>query len=157
MDKLKIKDLCMPCTETLKVKDSEGIKTAIERFTALPDVHALFVVDGQGRLKGIVKIRHLLNWVRVKLGVHQERRKITISEAFEVVKMSRSMKIKDILSPSVSVKLEDTLEHALNVMANEELVELAVVDEKNKLIGEMKLTSLMSKLLKQAEKEKSEG
>jgi len=140
----------MPCAETLKVKDSEGINTVIERFTAQPDVHALFVVDKYDNLEGLVKIRHLLNWVRVKLGIQQERRKITISEAFEVVKMSQSKKIKDIVSPAISVKLDATLEHALNTMANEELVELAVVDEKSKLVGEVKLTHLMSKLLKQA-------
>ena len=64
-----------------------------------------------------------------------------------MVKLSQSSKIGDIISPAVSVKQDDLLSNALNLMANEELVELAVVNEKNELIGEIRLTGIMSYLL----------
>jgi hypothetical protein len=40
-------------------------------------------------------------------------------------------------------------------MANEEIVELAVVDEKKRLIGELKLTEVLSLLLGEPRKENS--
>jgi len=147
MERTKVKDLCHPCSLALFVRESDGIEAAIRRFAAKPEVHALFVVDEKKRLKGLVKIRHLLNWVRLKLGVSRERRNITVAEAFDVVKLSQSSKIGDIISPAVSVKRDDSLSHALNLMANEELVELAVVNEKNELAGEIKLTGIMFYLL----------
>ena len=147
MEKLKVSDLCHPCSMALFVRENDGIEAAIRRFASQPEVHALFVVDEKRRLKGLVKIRHLLNWVRLKLGVSRERRNITVAEAFDVVKLSQSSKIGDIISPAVSVKQSDLLAHALNLMANEELVELAVVNEKNELIGEIRLTGIMSHLL----------
>lgn len=147
MEKLKVSDLCHPCSVALFVRENDGIEAAIRRFASQPEAHALFVVDDKRRLKGMVKIRHLLNWVRLKLGVSRERRNITVAEAFDVVRLSQSSKIGDIISPAVSVKKDDSLDHVWNLIANEELVELAVVNKKNELIGEIKLTGIMSYLL----------
>ena len=148
MEKLKVGELCQPsCSVALFVHENDGIEVAIRRFASQPDVHVLFVVDDKRRLKGLVKIRHLLNWVRLRLGVRRAHRNITVAEAFDVVKLSQSSKIGDIISPAVSVKLDDLLAHAFNLMANKKLVELAVVNKKNELIGEVKLTGIMSHLL----------
>lgn len=147
MEKLKVKDICVPCSRALFVEESDDLESAIRRFTQHSDVHALFVVDDNHVLKGIVKVRHLLTWVRLKLGLGAGHRDFSVAEAFEVIKLSQSVSIGDIISPAVSVKPDDSLEHALNVMAREELVELAVVDDKGKLQGEVKLTSVMSYML----------
>jgi len=148
MEKLRVRELCHPsCPVALFVRENEGIEAVIMRFASQPEVHALFVVDDKRRLRGLVKIRHLLNWVRLELGIRRERRNISVAEAFDVVKLSQSRKIGDIISPAVSVKQDDLLAHAFNLMANEKLVELAVVNKKNELIGEIKLTEIMSHLL----------
>ncbi len=81
------------------------------------------------------------------MGVSRERRNITVAEAFEVAKLSQSSQIGDITSPAVTVKPEDSLAHALNLMANEEVVELAVVNDDGELVGEIKLTQVLSQLL----------
>lgn len=147
MEKLKVRDLCLPCSLALAVKESDGLEAAIRRFASQPETHAIFVVDNKGKLKGLVKIRHLLNWIRLKLGVSRERRNINVAEAFEVAKLSQSSQIGDITSPAVTVKPEDSLAHALNLMANEEVVELAVVNDDGELVGEIKLTQVLSQLL----------
>ena len=147
MEKPKVRDLCLPCSLALTVKESDGLEAAIRRFASQPETHAIFVVDNKGKLKGLVKIRHLLNWIRLKLGVSRERRNITVAEAFEVAKLSQSSQIGDITSPAVNVKPEDSLAHALNLMANEEVVELAVVNDDGELVGEIELTQVLSQLL----------
>ena len=73
--------------------------------------------------------------------------RVALLQAFDVVKLSQSQKIGDIISPVVSVKREDTLGHALNLMANEEMLELAIVDDEGRLAGEVKLTDVMTRLL----------
>lgn len=152
METLKVKDVCGPCSLALFVKESDEVESAIKRFASNTEVHALFVVDDKKVLKGIVKIRHLLNWVRLKLGLGSGNRDFSVAEAFEVIKLSQSANIGNIISPAVSVKLDDSLEYALNVMAREELVELAVVDGNGKLLGEIKLTSIMTALLDKGKK-----
>lgn len=147
MEKLTVKDTCRPCSLALSVREDDGIETAIRRFAQQPETHVLFVVDKEGKLQGMVKIRHLLNWVRMKMGISRERHNFTIAEAFDAVKLSQSNKIGDIISPVVSVKREDSLGHALNLMANEEVVELAIVDDEGRLAGEVKLTDIMTRLL----------
>ncbi len=151
MQKTKVSEICHPCSKATAVSEDDGIEAAIRRFASQPETHVLYVVAKSGRLKGLVKIRHLLNWVRLKTGVGQERRDFTRGveafEAFEFIKLAQSTKIGDIVSTAVTVKMDDTLAHALNLMASEEVVEVAVVDSKKKLIGEIKLTDVMARLL----------
>jgi Mg/Co/Ni transporter MgtE len=151
MEKTKVGSVCKPCADALIVTEDDDVEAAIRRFAAQPQVHVLYVVGKNGQLKGLVKIRHLLNGVRLKIGVDRERhdfnRGVGAFEAFEFIKLAQSTKIGDIVSTAVTVKMEDTLAHVLNLMANEEVVEVAVVDEKNKLIGEIKLTDVMARLL----------
>jgi CBS-domain-containing membrane protein len=151
MQKTKVSEICVPCSKAMAVSEDDDIEAAIRRFASQPETHVLYVVGKGGQLRGLVKIRHLLNWVRLRVGADQERRDFTRGveafEAFEFIKLAQSTKIGEIVSTAVTVKMEDTLAHALNLMANEEVVEVAVVDGKNKLIGEIKLTDVMARLL----------
>ncbi len=151
MQKHKVDELCRPCPTPLTVKADDGIETAIRRFASESDTHVIFVVDDRGRLEGSVRIRHILNWVRLKLGISQEHHDFTRGvesyEAFEVIRLAESAKIGDIASPAASVKRTDSLAHSLNVMADEGITELAVVDDGNKLVGEVKLTQVLAKML----------
>ena len=151
MQNTKVSEICLPCMEAMAVSEDDGIEAAIRRFASQPETHVLYVVGKGGQLKGLVKIRHLLNWIRLRIGADLERhgftRGVEAFEAFEFIKLAQSTKIGDIVSAAVTVKMEDTLAHALNLMASEEVVEVAVVDEKNKLIGEIKLTDVMARLL----------
>ena len=147
MENLRVSDVCQPCSLTLAVREDEGIEAVIRRFASEPETHALFVVDKKGKLKGLVKIRHILNWVRLKIGAGRERHGFTVSEAFEAIKLAQSTKIGEIGSPPITVKPDDSLAHVLNLMAAEEVVEVAVIDEEGQLLGEIKLPLLLSRLL----------
>jgi CBS-domain-containing membrane protein len=151
MHKTKVSEICHPCSKANAVSEDDGIEAAIRRFASQPETHVLYVIGKGGQLKGLVKIRHLLNWVRLKIGVGQERydftRGVEAFEAFEFIKLAESTRIGDIVSAAVTLTMEDTLAHALNLMASEEVVEVAVIDEKKKLVGEIKLTDVMARLL----------
>ena len=151
MHKTKVSELCRPCSIALTAKEGDGIEVAIRRFAREKDTHTIFVVDDKGKLKGSVRLKHVLNWVRLKLGIGRERRRLTRGvesfEAFQFLRLAESTKIGDIVSPAASVKMDDTLAHSLNVMADKEGVEVAAVDDGGQLLGEVKLTQVLAKLL----------
>ncbi|MGI2335067.1 MAG: CBS domain-containing protein [Dehalogenimonas sp.] len=151
MDKTQVKTVSVPSSRTLSVNEDQAIEKAIRQFVKQPDVHTLFIVDDNGKLKGLVKLHYILNWVKLKLNMDISSRsnmRVTGAfQAFEVMKLCQSQTIGDIISETVAVKEEDTLDQALHIMLQEQLVELPVVDKAGKLIGEVKLTQLLARML----------
>ena len=151
MHKTLVKELCRPCSIALTASESGGIESAMRRFAREQDAHTIFVVDDNGRLKGSVRLKQILNWVRLKLGISQKERRFARGEetfeAFQFLRLAESTRIGEIVSPAASVKLDDTLAHCLNVMADDEALEVAVVDDDGKLLGEIKLTQVLAKIL----------
>jgi CBS-domain-containing membrane protein len=151
MHKTKVSEICQPCSIALTVKESDGIEAAIRRFAQEQDTHTIFVIDTKGKLKGSVRLKDILDWVRLKLGIGQEQQRLTRGvetfEAFQFLRLAESTKIGDIVSSAASVNTDDTLAHAINVMAEAKVVEVAVVDNGGNLLGEVKLTKVLAKLL----------
>jgi len=149
MHKTKVSELCQPCAKALTVKENEGIEKAIRRFAGEHDTHSIFVVDDKGRLTGSIRLKEILNWVRLKANISPEQatRGVESFEAFEFLRLAESSKVVEIASPSAKVKLDDTLAHCLNVMSDAGAIEVAVVDKDNKLLGEIKLAQVLAKIL----------
>lgn len=147
----RVGDLCFPCSNALAVREDDDVEAAVRRFASEPETHTLFVVDGKGRLKGLVKTKHILNWVRLKVGAGQKHHFLTRAvesfDAFEFIKLAQSTRIGEISSPAVSVKPTDTLDYALNLMADKEVVELPVVTDSGELVGEITLTRVLDNML----------
>jgi len=151
MDKTLVKEIMLPSSRTLAARESDAVETAVRRFVHQPDVHSLFVVDERNNLKGLVKLHYILNWVKLKLGMDiADRTSIRVAgtfQAFEVMRLCQSQTIGDILSPAVEVKPDQTLEQALHILVHEQLEELPVVDNDGRLLGEIRLTQLLSRML----------
>ncbi|MDV2990289.1 MAG: CBS domain-containing protein [Dehalogenimonas sp.] len=151
MDKTQVKTVSEPSSRTLSVNEDQPIEKAIRQFVKQPDVHTLFIVDDKGKLKGLVKLHYILNWVKLKLNMdvanRSNMRVAGAFQAFEIMKLCQSQTIGDIISETPSVKETDTLDQALHIMVHEQLVELPVVDGAGKLIGEVKLTHLLARML----------
>ncbi len=151
MNKTFVKEILLPSSRTLAAREHDPIETAIQQFVHQPDVHTLFIVDENEKLKGLLKLHYILNWVKLKLGMNlTDRASMRVagtSQAFEIMKLCQSQTIGDIISPAATVKPSDTLEQALHILVHEQLEELPVVDESGKLIGEIRLTQLLSRML----------
>jgi CBS-domain-containing membrane protein len=147
LENIIVSELCEKISEKRMVRDDMGIEHAIKAFAFHSHTHVLFVVNKEGVLTGIVKLKQLLEWVKVKLNIVSEKHMVTRSDAFEVLRLSQSCTIKEITSGVVSVKQTDTIAHAINLMADKEMVEMPVIDEAGKLAGELRISDLLSKLL----------
>ena len=151
MDRTPVKTIAVPTPRALVLREDQPVETAIRHFVKQPDVHSLFIVDDKGKLKGTVKLHYILNWVKLKLNIdignRSNMRLAGTSRAFEIMKLCQSQTIGDIISEAVSIEETDSLSQALHIMVHEGLVELPVVDKSGKLVGEIKLTQLLARLL----------
>jgi len=151
MDKTLVKEIMRPSSRTLTAKEDDAIEAAVRHFVHQPDVRTIFVIDEHQKLKGLVKLHYILNWVKLKLGLDiSNRSNMRVAgafQAFEIMRLCQSQTIGDILSQAATVKPTDTLEQALHVMVHEQLEEVPVVDETEKLVGEVRLTQLLSRML----------
>ncbi len=151
MNKTFVREILLPSSRTLTAREDDAIETAIWQFVRQPDVHTLFIIDEQEKLKGLLKLHYILNWVKLKLGMDlTDRASMRVAgtfQAFEIMKLCQSQTIGDIISPAAAVKPSDTLEQALHIMVHEQLEELPVVDESGRFAGEVRLTQLLSRML----------
>lgn len=157
MENVIVSELCEKISEKRMVRDDMGIEYAIKAFASHTHTHVLFVVNKDGVLTGIVKLKQLLEWVKVKLNIVSEKHIVTRSDAFEVLRLSQSCTIKEITSEIISVKQGDTIAHAVNLMAEKEMVEIPVVDDVGKLVGELRISDLLSKLMVDIETAESDN
>jgi len=157
LENVIVSELCETISEKRMVRDDMGIEYAIKAFASHTHTHVLFVVNKDGVLTGIVKLKQLLEWVKVKLNIVSEKHIVTRSDAFEVLRLSQSCTIKEITSEIISVKQGDTIAHAVNLMAEKEMVEIPVVDDAGKLVGELRISDLLSKLMVDIETAESDN
>ena len=132
-----------------------GMKTplevAIEQFAA--DEHgrrAIFVVDEDGRLRGVVNNHDLLHWARLRLDVPHKDVKLPIG------KLRRLMSAETILdlavpgSEKTAVPLNETLANTINQMALYNLEDIPVLDENGRVVNDLRLSEILSFVLNPA-------
>lgn len=93
-----------------------------------PVSRLLSVVDGEGRLAGIIRMMDVLAAVGLKY--HQEASLLKARTAGQ-------LRAEDIMRAPVSVKLADTLDDALEKAVRHSVNELPVVDGEDRVIGEL--------------------
>lgn len=104
-------------------------KIALDRETMLG-----CVVDEDNRLKGVITPKELLMAVEVReFGTIRH----PFFEGPRVLHILTSKYAKDIMSPAVSVKEDDEIQKAIDIMLDRGFYEVPVVDEGGRIIGEI--------------------
>ena len=115
-----------------KVLEDEPILEAVKKIATSRKTTIACVVAGDGKLKGLLTPRDILEAVEV-------REYGTIRGRFfagpEVLHLLTSQYAKDIMSAPLSVHVDDTVEEVISTMLDHGLYELPVIDEALKVIG----------------------
>jgi CBS domain-containing protein len=118
----------------VKIGEKDRIYEAVEKIAEDKETMIACVVDEENRLKGVITPRELLKAVEV-------REYGTIRHPFfegpEVLRLLTSKYAGDIMGAPISVKEDDEIEKAINVMLDEGFYEVPVVDRDGKIIGEI--------------------
>ena len=127
-------------TESSTVSEDMAIYEAVKKIAARPRGKIACVVDKEGKLKGLLTPRDILEALEVRrFGVFRGR----FFAGPEVLHLLTSKYAKDIMSAPVSVHVNDGIREAINTMIDHGFYELPVVDEKMRVIGEIGYSEIL--------------
>jgi predicted transcriptional regulator len=123
--------------------EDELIHAAVAKVAEGKDGRIVCVVDKQGKLCGIIAPKEILK--TVALCGYGEVKQSQFSER-EVVHIMTSRYAKDIMCDPVSVKPDDEVQKAIDIMIDRSFYEVPVVDEAGNPIGLVNYFAVISSI-----------
>lgn len=149
MRKTRIAEVCEQSTmQALVVSGSTPLEDVIERMAAAYTRHGIFLTDGDGRLQGVVNNSDLRDWARLQFDVPPSDHPISVGK---VRRLLGAITIADLAMPEsreMSVRLEDTLDVALNKMSQYGLEDIAVLDGNGRVVNDLRLPEVLAYALR---------
>jgi CBS-domain-containing membrane protein len=137
------------------VGPDEDFADVVQRFASFPELRGIFVADSEQRLLGVITRRDLLEWARVKIGSPAEiLSSPKVENAIRLVNLMRASTVGQFMRPDShrsAIKPDDSLAHALRVMVEMDLIVLPVVDEMDRIVGDLKLSELLAQAIPEDE------
>lgn len=127
-----VKDLMID--KFVSVGEKDLIYEAVKKIGKDKETMIACVVDEENRLKGIIAPKQLLRAVEVhEYGIVKH----LFFEGPEVLHLLTSRYVRDIMSAPISVREDDEVQKAINIMVDEGFYEVPVVDKEKRVIGEI--------------------
>ena len=125
----------------VRVSPKDRIYETVEKIAEDKETMLACVVDEEGILRGIISPDELLKAVEVR---EYGTTRYPFFEGPAVLHLLTSRHAEDIMSGPISVKADDEVEEAINIMLDEGFYEVPVTDEDGKLIGEVSFFSIIA-------------
>ncbi len=136
--KLTVKDLMT--SRQVSVKSEEPIREAVMRMAGGGGLVA-YVVDNSAKLIGLITPRRILKQSLVsEFGASR----YPSIEWVDLLSSMTSKTVGDIMGPPIATKPEDSIEDAIEIMLDKNLYELPVIDTNSRLVGEIRVSSILS-------------
>ncbi len=137
--KKNVKDLMS--SKFVKVAEQDQISRVVVKIAKDKETMLACVLDEEGRLKGIITPKEVLRAVEIREFGTIRR---PFFEGQEILRILSSKYAKDIMSPPVSVKPEDSVDKAIDIMLDKGFYEVPVVDEQGKIVGLINYFSIIT-------------
>jgi CBS-domain-containing membrane protein len=137
--KKNVKDLMS--SKFVKVAEQDQISQVVVKIAKDKETMLACVLDEEGRLKGIITPKEVLRAVEIREFGTIRR---PFFEGPEILRVLSSKYAKDIMSPPVSVKPEDSVDKAIDIMLDKGFYEVPVVDEQGKIVGLINYFSIIT-------------
>jgi len=124
----------------------DEISEVIDNFAQHGDLRGVFIVDEEQRFSGVITRVDLLDWARMQLGAALLMPLTDKDKTLRLSTLVNATTVGDMLreeTSNVSVCTDETLAHALQIMIDAELIVLPVVNESQKIIGNLTLSELL--------------
>lgn len=115
------------------VKEDDQLKEAVEALTKNLISRKVYVVDGEGKLKGVITIETLLKQVGYRVGV----RETGMISFFKFLSGIFKEKVTEFMEKPVTVTNRDKVLDALRLMVEHHLNDLPVIDDNDRIVGEL--------------------
>lgn len=116
-----------------KVHEGSVLKDAIEAITQSPTSRKVYVVDDKDKLKGVITIETLLRHTGYRMGVREGG----MISFFKFLSGILKENVAEIMEKPVSVTKRHKLLDALQLMVEFHLNDLPIVDDEERIIGEL--------------------
>ena len=148
---IKVKEaFCLDPEDPILLKVNDEFGQVIKNFAAHVELRGIFVMDQDDHFLGVITRSDLLDWTRAKLGQVLLRPLTDLNKTIRLVTLVSAERVGDILRPetkTAAVQEEDTLDTALKIMLDTDLIVLPVVDASNHVIGRLRLSELLNMAL----------
>jgi CBS domain-containing protein len=123
----------------------------LRRFAKHASARGVFVVDGNRRLVGVLTRQDLLAWACVAFGSEWFVRRFP---AARLTRLARAETVGAACRPDshlTAVRPGEAIDVALADMVAFDLIDVPVVDERGRLVGDLRLTEVVAKAVEIAE------
>jgi CBS domain-containing protein len=122
--------------EPVIVHAGDSLRTVAEAAVENTGCRVIAVVDGDGRLSGVIPVRALVNDIFLKIVPEEFLGEILDLEgALKYAEHIRARTARDIMRPPVSVHREETVRDAFERMHAAKLNGLPITDEDERVVG----------------------
>ncbi len=135
----------------MQVRPTDDFAEVIESFSSRSETRAIFVVESDGQLVGVITRNDILDWSRAKLGAFFTVSRAQGEDTIRVASLVHATLVSDVMHASsahASVQTHDSLQSALRLMLELELIALAVVDAEGRIAGQLSLSHILSTALR---------
>lgn len=115
------------------VQEGSDLNDAIEAITQSPTSRKVYVVDGEGKLKGVITIETLLRHTGYRMGVREGG----MISFFKFLGGILKEDVGDIMEKPVTITKRHKMLDALEMMVEHHLNDLPIVDDEERIIGEL--------------------
>lgn len=132
------------------VHADEPLEDVLRRFAREAWLRSIIVTDGAGRLIGVITRTDLLDWARLRLGTALRD---TVGKPERVLRLAQlvgASTAQDAIhrgSKQAAVRPDDTVDRALRLMVDGDLIAIPVVDAEEHILGDLTLSRVLSYLL----------
>lgn len=150
MKTIKVSEVFDPTTsQAAIISESESLENVIISFVRDPRARGIFLVDAEERFAGVITRSDLLKWAYLRFGRQPGSGRVNISRR-DIYRFVYSTLAKDVAHGSwrtLGVRLSDDLETALNQMFEHDEIDIPVLDEDGKILGDLKVSEVLLKAL----------
>ncbi len=133
----------------LTMKMDESVENVIKTFARFPDLRGIFIVNNHDEFFGVITRFELLQWIKFKIVaineidyewklVHDIKKYVLPTQASELINRN---------SAQAYLTMDDPIEKALRLMTENNLIDLPIIDHDGKIIGDIKLSDLLNKII----------
>lgn len=148
LQNLSVKDAClMDDDHPILFALDDDFGQIIKNFAHHTELRGIFVVDGDNRFLGVITRTDLLDWARAKLGAFLLKPLTDMNKTIRLITLIRASTVGDILRPETKqavVRVDDTLDHALRIMVETDLIILPVINDLQHIIGKLRLSEVLN-------------
>jgi len=126
------------------VHEDSGIEEVVGKFIDNPVIRAVYVVDKDLKLKGIITIYEILKKVSIDFYSTSFFHSSTSFTGYSVISSISEIYAKDFMNPEIYyIKDNDSVEKAFQLLFTKKAGEIPVVDDNLKLIGDLNVIELL--------------